>query len=386
MRQFNYKYRSFMKNRHGFVNMVPDAKMLHPYIGFSGYHGLPTFQTMESPGYSKNFCELFMNKNWVFTHHVKIFFPEIRHGLLMVDKTKYSIKKSEEDDVSISTKVVLDGKYEEYTVIEDFIAEFKIEISVNFGKRGSITSPVEIFCDYIDVYVQNQRISLTIHDNNLLFIPYAMSYRTEFPPEVARLDSDSTNIVVNTDLTYGFVLNEAAKNKLKSKGFAVHNLDGTMLDTKKLMMGITNKESGNSEDYGLPIGTMIDSFKGVSKKYVVLLPESIFPDKMELTGLPIFDSEQNMKCCDYRKLGWCSPYFKIYDVDIPASCKPQDCDPYPICQDTPQYEVRNKIIDGYLILADEPWKVLDKLAGLFSENIKRQKLVNSNIAREGIRI
>ena len=371
-----------MKNRHGFVNMVPDAKMLHPYIGFSGYHGYPTFQTSSSPGYSQNFCALFTDKDQIFTHSVKMFFPEIKHGVLFVDKVKYSVEKSEEDDVSISSRVILDGKYEEYAVIEDFVAEFTIEISVSFGKRCSITSPVEIFCDYVDVYVQNQRISLTMHDNNLLFIPYAMSYRTEFPPEVARLDSKSTNVVVNTDLTYGFILNEEAKNKLESKGFSAHELDSTMLDTKKLVMGIINDESGNSEDYGLSIGTITNSFKGVSKKYIMLLPQSIFPDKMELTGLPVFDSEQNMKCCDYRKFGWCSPYFKIYDVDIPASCAPHSCDPYPICKDTPQYEVRNKVIDGYLILADKTWDELDKLAGVFDEYIKKQKLINDNIIIE----
>lgn len=378
MRQFNYKYRSFMKNRHGFVNMVPDAKMLHSYMGFSGYHGHPTFQTKSSPGYSQNFCQLFTEQDQVFIHTVKMFFPEIKHGVASVDKVKYSVDKSEDDEVNISSRVIFGGKYEEYAIIDDFIAEFKIEISINFGKRGSITSPAEIFCDFIDVYVHNQRISLTVHDNNLLFIPYAMSYRTEFPPEVARLDSRSTNIVVNSDITYGFILNEASKDKFESKGFTVASLDGTLLDTKKMATNITENEVGNGNDFGLDIGSVFDSYGGVSSKYIMLLPQSIFPDKMTLTGLPIFDSEKNMECCKYRAAGWCTPYFKIYDVDIPDDCAPHECPDESPCKDTPQYEVRNKVIDGYLILADKSLEELDNMAGVLDDSVRKRMLENSN--------
>ena len=370
-----------MRNRHGFVNMVPDAKMLHPYIGFSGYHGYPTFQTKNNPGYSQNFCSLFQRGDHVFKHNVKMFFPEIKHGVLSVDEVKYSVEASDDDHVEVTSRVVLDGKYEEYAVIDDFTAEFEIEITVNFGPRWSITKPVEIFCDYIDVYVHNQRISLTVHDNNLLFIPYAMSYKTEFPPEVARLDSKSINIVTNADVSYGFILNDASKDKLESKGFDCAKLDGSLLDTKKLVMNVTNKEVGNSEHHGLPIGGLADAYGGVSDKYVVLLPQSIFPDRMTLTGVPVFNSEMNMKCCDYKTAGWCTPYFEIYDVNAHPECPPMECKDE-VCIDTPQYEVRNKVIDGYLILADKSWAELDKLSGTEDTKKRARDLAKQNIVVE----
>jgi len=371
-----------MKNRHGFVNMVPDAKMLHPYIGFSGYHGYPTFQTGVSPNYSSDFCRIFTEEARVFTHSVKMFFPEIKHGVLSVDSLHYSIDKSDEDDVTVTSRVVLDGKYEEYAVINDFTAEFDVEITVSFGERGSLLHPAEVYCDFIDVYVHNQRISLTVHDNNLLFIPYAMSYRTEFPPEVARLDSKSTNLVANTDLSYGFVLNKTSMEKMKEKGFSSAKLDSILLDTKKKVMNVTNKQVGGGDGFGLGIADVMDVHTGVSEKYVLLLPQSIFPDRMELTGLPIFNSEKNMKCCEYREAGWCTPYFEIYDVEsIYPECPPAECR-NEICKDTPQYEVRNKVIDGYLILADKTWEELDDLAGVLNKEKRLRDIAKQDIIVE----
>ncbi len=382
MRQFNYKYRSFMRNRHGFVNMVPDAKFLHPYIGFSGYHGHPTFQTKNNPAYSQNFCSLFTESPRVFTHDVKIFFPEIKHGVLSVDSIKYSHDAHADDEVNIKAKVIEAGKYEEYFVINDFTAEFTIEITVDFGPRGSILHPVEVFCDFIDVYVQNQLISLTVHDNNLLFVPYVISYSTDFPLEVARLDSESTNIVVSTDLSYGFIINEASKKKMEDKGFNSARLDMVLLDTKKMVDNTIGAESENSEDFGLPFDEVINSYSGVSEKYLILLPQSIFPDKMSLSGLPIFNSEINMKCCDYKKAGWCTPYFGIYDIPyISGECAPDMCLDED-CIDTPQYEVRNKVIDGYMILAEKSWDELDRLAGVLSVEKKARDLARQNITIE----
>ena len=361
--------------------MVPDAKMLHPYMGFSGHHGYPTFQTESNPGYSQNFCALFQRGDHVFSHNVKMFFPEIKHGVISVDEVKYSIEASEHDDVTVTSKVVFGGKYEEYAVINDFTAEFEIEITVNFGARWSITEPVEIFCDFIDVYVHNQRISLTVHDNNLLFVPYAMSYKTGFPPEVARLDSKSMNIVSNTDVSYGFILNTASKNKMEAKGFDCAKLDGTFLDTKKLVMNVTDKEVSNSESFGLPIGGLADAYSGVTDKHILLLPQAIFPDRMTLSGIPIFNSEVNMKCCGYRNLGWCTPYFEIYDVNAHPECKPSACVDG-VCIDTPQYEVRNKVIDGYLILADKSWDELDALSRTEDTKKRARDLAKQNTVVE----
>jgi hypothetical protein len=363
--------------------MVPDAKLLHPYIGFSGYHGHPTFQTKNNPAYSQNFCNLFTDSPRVFKHDVKMFFPEIKHGVLAVDRVKYSHDSHADDDVKVEAKVIADGKYEEYFVIKDFIAEFTIEISVDFGHRGSITHPVEVFCDFIDVYVQNQLISLTVHDNNLLFVPYVMSYKSDFPPEVARIDSSSTNIVVNTDLSYGFILNESSKAKMEEKGFTSAAVDMVLLDTKKMVENTIEVEAGNSEDFGIPLDEVMNSYGGVSPKYILLLPQAIFPDRMSLYGLPIFNSEINMECCKYKKAGWCTPYFGIYGIPyISGECVPDMCLDEK-CMDTPQYEVRNKVIDGYIILAEKPWDELDRLAGVLSVDKKARELAKQNITIEG---
>ena len=367
MRQYNYKYRSYMRNKHGFVNMVPDAKLLHPYMGFSGYHGAPVFQTKNNPGYSSIFCSLFSEKKYTYKHTVKMFFPEIKNGVLCVDKIKYNIDSSTEDYVSVSHRVIFDGKYEDYAVINDFKAEFEIDIEVDFGKRNSIQNPVEISCDFIDVYIQDQKISLVVHDNNLLFIPYAMSYKTEFPPEVARLDSKSTNIVVNSDVSYGFILNESSRKKLEEKGFECPKVNTDILDLNSLADRVTSIKVANNEGNGLNISSLDKIQSGVSNKYIVLLPQSIFPTRMTYEGLPIFNSEINMDCCGYWKAGLCSPYFKIYGIPIAESCDPVKCPESGKCKSTPQYEIRNKIIDGYLVLADMEWKELDNLAGLITK-------------------
>jgi hypothetical protein len=362
-----------MENRHGFVNMLPHAKFLHPVMGWSGFHGPAIFQTRSNPNYSQNFCALIASGKYVYKHHVKMFFPEIRKGMLLVDKLKYSIDKSESDTVELSTKVIVDGKFEEYVSIDDFIAEFTVEISLSFGERGSITAPVEIYCDFIDIYIHNQKISLTVHDNNLLFIPYLMSYRADFPPEVARLDNKSLNLELNSSLSYGFIMNEDAKEKFEEKGFSPVSIDTVLLDTKKLKEALVH-DIGNSGSFSInrnPVD-IFTSMDTVSKKFAMLLPQAIFPDRMTLSGLPIFDSDIVMPCCGYWKLGLCSPYLPRYGVKVPAQCSPFPCDSPP-CEDQPQYEVRNRCIDGYMLLAEKDFEYLDREAGLLMTNIKNDE-------------
>ncbi len=374
MRQFTYKYKSYMKNRHGFVNMIPHAKFLHPYMGFSGADANPVFRRLPYVDYSRSFCNTFLSSTMVFEHKVKLFFPEIKHGVIAVDSIKYSIDKEEEtDDVTITYKLIESPKYKEYYVIDDFSVEFIIEISVDFGKRGSITAPVTVFCNFIDIYVHNQKISIITHDNNLVFIPYFMSYKTDFPPEVARLDTDFANIAVNSDLQYGFIVDGKSHGKLDKLGIKQSEINMELLNTKKRIMGVIS-DAGN--DGGVYLNReSISAYSGVSKKYVFMLPQAIFPDKTTLHGLPVFDSEMCSSCCDHWGYVWDSAYFTQYEIPIPPKLYlPVPCPKTPVpCQEMAQYEIRNRVIDGYLIFADKSWAELDAL-GTAIKNSEKQRI------------
>jgi len=361
MRQFNYKYKSYLKNRHGFVNMVPDAKLLHDYMGISGKYGMPVFQTPGAKFYGELFCDIFKDNKRTFQHKVKMFFPEIKHGVISIDKIQYSMESDPVDDVSMEYRLIQNGKYEEYYVIDDFVVEFEIEVSVSFGKRNSITKPVEIFCDYIDVYVHNQLISLTVHDNNILFVPYAMSYRLDMPPEAARNETDSSNMTVNTDLSYGFILNKASRDKMEEKGFKTTEMDMLLLDSKKKIQGLKEDVVDNPMDTGIPGPLVAKRHSGVSKKYMISLPESIFPDRMTYSGLPIFNSENCLSCCDVKKLGWCSVHFKPYGLPMSSPCPPPAPPCGEKCSKFTRYTVRNRLIDTLLILMDKTFEELDSL-------------------------
>ncbi len=362
MRQFGYSYRSYMKNRHGFVNMVPHAKFLHSYMGFSGADSDPVFRTGANKTYSADFCAAFIATNRTFEHKVKLFFPEIKHGVVSVSDVKYSAdNESEDDDVSFSYQVAEGPKYKEYYVIDNFTVEFTIEITVDFGERRSIVAPTTIFCDFIDIYVHNQKITISTHDNVLLFIPYLMSYKTDFPPEVARLDTDFKNTTVNSDQQYGFIVDELSHEKLSNLRLDPSMIDLGLLNTKKRVMGMINdagNEGGSFLDY-----TSIGAYAGIGKKYIFTLPQAIFPDKMTLNGLPIFNSEINSSCCTHYGKKWGSAYFDQYEIPIPAEIpEPIECDKTPPkCQEMTQYEIRNKVIDGYILFSEKTWDELDRL-------------------------
>ena len=373
-----------MKNRHGFLNMVPHAKFLHPYMGFSGKDSDPVFRKASNPNYSQTFSNLYINSNKTFEHKVKLFFPEIKHGVISVSDIKYSMdnESSDDDGVSISHKLIPGNKYEEYYVIEDFNVEFIIEITLDFGERNSIVAPVTVLCDFIDIYVHNQKITISTHDNSLLFIPYLMSYKTDFPPEAARQEIDFKNISVNSDLQYGFIIDDFVYEKLSTLRLNPSILDLGMLNAKKRSLGMIS-DAGNEGGSYLNFDS-ISAYSGVSKKYIFSLPQSIFPDKMTLTetGLPIFDSEICSSCCKHWAVTWGSAYFEQYEVPIIEKIdQPVECDKTPPkCEEMTQYEIRNKVIDGYLLLLDKSWEELDRL------NIKIVNAIKQRIVSEGIYI
>ncbi len=364
--------------------MIPHAKFLHPYMGFSGAISDPVFRTLSHPEYSRSFCKVFLVSNRVFEHKVKLFFPEIRHGVISVSEVKYSIDKMEDtDDVSMSYRIIEGSRYEEYYVVDDFSVEFTIEISVDFGSRGSITAPVTISCDFIDIYIHNQKISITTHDNNLLFIPYIMSYRTDAPIEVAKLEVDFTNIAVNSDQQYGFIIDEKSKEKLSDLKFTPVAMDPSLLNAKKRVLGMIS-DAGNEGGISLD-DTSIAAYAGTKSKYLLQLPQAIFPDRMTLRGLPLFNPEISSSCCTHWSFTWGSAYFSQYDIPIPSVIsKPKPCPLTPEdCKEIQIYDLMNRVIDGYLVLTDKSWQELDDLASTLG-NSEKQRLKSLEPYIEGV--
>jgi hypothetical protein len=371
-----------MKNRHGFATMMPTAKLLHPFIGVDGGECYPVFQSGGRVYYGTDFCESFKNRKIGNRHVVKLFFPEIKHGLLYVDEAKYSVIASKEDEgVVVTSEIVRDGKYEEYFVIKDFKAEFEIEVQVDFGKRGSITDPVEVICDFIDIFVHNQRISLVTHDNNFLFIPYEMSYRKNLPPEIARTDSASFNVDASSDPDYAFIINRATKEKLESKGFECPPIDLTMLRIKQIE--IEERYADFNMEQTSSISKTIKDKKNMGSKFLFSLPEAIFPEKLacpRLVGeggvpysknpvppdfqVPIFDSDMIDRTCSIIRRCSETPHYEKYKV-LASDAPPPVCTGIRVCsaKQVAQSQLQNKnlVIDGYLIFAELSWEKLDKL-------------------------
>jgi len=360
MRQFTYKYNSYIKNKHGFATFVPHKKFFHPYLGFTGAAGYSIFQTAASPMYSEMFCAKF-DGGLTFKHFVEIKFNEIRNGFLYVDDVKYNVASSENDEVTVSHKVNVGSKYREYVEIKDFVAKFDIDIFVNMGERKSVESPVVISPMYIDVFVFNQRISIISHKNSATILPYYMPYRTDFPPEIARMETSGANLTTNEQIYYGFVIDDSTASVLSERGLDVTRLDTSLIEAKDEMIYLTEEAVVNEQSSFFDIDDITSLIGDKSEYYTVKLPESIFPYQMELDAeVPIFDSEKNMKCCKYVEMGLCSPYHELYQTNVPPFCQPHMCLDDK-CINTPQYEIRNKVIDKYLTLAMRPIEVLDSL-------------------------
>jgi len=198
MRQFNYFYTSFMENKHGFISLIPHAKVFHPYFGLYdiGYNGYaPKLKPY------KRIIDFFHKTSLQFKHKVKIFFPEIRKGMIYIDKIKYSVVSNPIDEVSIKHSISKNTEFLDYVPIENHIAEFEIDIEV-FTKYSGVHYPIEIHCDYIDILLYKQRISLTETVQTIKIIPYFGVHHTDNPLKYLNYDSQAIISMKNTNLTY----------------------------------------------------------------------------------------------------------------------------------------------------------------------------------------
>jgi len=210
MRQFNYFYSSYMKNKHGFISLIPHANIFHPYFGMYdiGYSGdSPT----NKPYYK--IIDFFNSNPLEFTHKVTMFFPEIDTGVFYIDKIKYSVDSNPKDEVKIKHEVIKNSQWYDYVPIENHLAEFEIKITVN-TKYSGIHSPVEIHCDYIDILLYKQRISITETVQSIKLIPYLGLHHTNEPLRYLNYDSETVINMKNTNLTYTAIIPKESEDML----------------------------------------------------------------------------------------------------------------------------------------------------------------------------
>lgn len=366
MRQFNYFYKSYMKNEHGFLNLMPHAKWFHPIMGMDETFGETIWRT-PARMYGTEFIKYFKNKELKFKHRVKLFFPEIKTGVLIIGDIGYSYYAVGDDEVSIDYRVVPDANYQEYIEINDFIASFDIEIIVKF-KKHSIESPVKVMCDNIDLYLFDQKISLTVHENELLFVPYYMSYQTDNPVEIAKSESGTENLTSNTERKFGFIISDETREFLEGIGIKSSklNMHAQEADIIKETLRYELLEYGKPHSSNLIVKS--------SDKYIFSLPMSIFPHNGALgrAYIPIFDSEKCMPCCVYYPLGGgnllASAIFGTHTPTVPHNPpSPPPCKrPTSPCLREDQYTIRNKLVNKMVSLCDMTWEMLDEKAKPFA--------------------
>lgn len=208
MRQFTYFYSSYIENKHGFFTFIPHANLFHPFFGLGdiGYKlGLYPY---------RDIIEWFWNNPLTFKHKVKLFFPEIREGVLYIDKVKYSINANEKDEADFSYRIIKKSPYLDYVEIKDHLADFEIEIELKTKYTG-IWYPITISCDYIDILLFNQRISITETQGSVKAIPYLSAHHTDTPLYYLTYDNKAVVHMRNTTLTYNIVLPKESADELK---------------------------------------------------------------------------------------------------------------------------------------------------------------------------
>lgn len=363
MRQFNFFYTSYLKNKHGFINMMPHAKLFHPYAGLDGTFGEPLWRTKKSPSYGTDFLNAFKGKTWTYEHKIKMFFPEIRNGVILVSEIGYSADFNVDDKVSVDYKVLKGDNYEEYIEINDFIAEINIEIEVTFGRHG-LSFPGSINCNFVDIYLFDQKISIVTHSNNLLFAPYYMPYQTDFPFELSRAETDFGNLTSNVERKYGFIIPLETQELFDDIGINTSKIDTEILNVEMYKDAIRSKFQQGKEDDDEASVLMARKYE----KYQVLLPMNIFPQNGYLNAeLPIFNSEKCMSCCQYWKQGGgnylTTRLFDLHSPTVPGAA-PDKCPDSGPCPEEYQYETRNKLVNTFLRISDMTWDFLDDRAGV----------------------
>ena len=203
MRQFQYFYSSYIENKHGFLTFWPHANLLHPLFGIADIGYNPIDITQGSP--YEPYAKYYGSTTQRFTHKIQIFFPEIREGFVYIDKIKYSVESNPIDDVRLDYKLHKNSKYYDYVQIKNHLATFEIEIIVDTA-YGGVFHPIEVSCDYIDVLIHQQRISITETQSTVKIVPYISGHHTDRPMYYLNPSDKAITHMKSTNPTYQIIL------------------------------------------------------------------------------------------------------------------------------------------------------------------------------------
>lgn len=218
MRQFSYLYKSYMINKHGYYTYLPHAKLFHPYFGMETIGTFYDSWALYHHDWIKFFKDNYStigkkNKKLEFRQKVKIFFPEVRKGVVYLDKLSFTVDSDPIDEVSVSYRIETNSKLYDYIEIKHHLAEFEIVYETDREYLG-LNKPFEIKCDYIDLMLFNQRISITITENTIKCVPYVAAYKTDTPMFYLERFNTSATEMTNTSLKYTLIFDESAKEFL----------------------------------------------------------------------------------------------------------------------------------------------------------------------------
>jgi len=295
-RQFSYQYKSYIENKHGFFTFLPNGKIFHPYFG------LPTLgrwyrDAIGNPQEYDKFYKCF-NHSYTFKHTVKMYFPEIKKGVVYVDKINYSVDSDPEDEISIDFKVNCNSDYEDYVEIKHHIAEFEIDITMNTIYKSPL-HPVTINCDYIDVLLFDQKISITETTNSIKIVPYIYAHHTNEPLVDATRTNTSSTTMTNNSLTYTIGLKKESNDYVKK--FKGTTSSVTFNDP------VNYSEVGYEEMYEFVLEAFISNYsmdrddKYNNKDIIPILNDNVFYDIMQTCQLG-------------AKSDWYNQVYKRWDI------------------------------------------------------------------------
>jgi len=281
-RMYKYFYSSFMMNKHGFFTFYPHAKWFHPYFGFFNI-GFPLEKYREYYNY-------FIKNKPSFKHYVKLYFPEIKEGVIYVEKIKYSVRANPIDDIKITYKLNTNSDYLDYVQIKDHIAEFNVDIEVDKNYIGFM-HPVEIYCDYIDIKLFEQTISIVDTSSPIRIVPYLVAYKTNEPIYYLNTDANATINMNNMNLTYTLIFPEDSKDFLSK--FNVECLEAHPMFTP--------------DEINKPV--YLKTFNAFSTSYALEDIEDLPQGTLPIINSAFFTSSCNI-CKKDAQSYW---YTKIYD-------------------------------------------------------------------------
>jgi len=331
--QFSYQYKSYMENKHGFFTFMPTGKLFHPYFGFKTL-GVWFFNdstdTLDIVKEFEKFDKHFNHKT-TFSHKVKLYFPEIRKGVICIDKVNYSVDAHPDDNVSLSYKNNSHSKYKDYIEIEHHIAEIDITIELTYKYKSPI-HPVTIKCNYIDLLLFEQRISITETINSIHIVPYVYARHTDTPFSFVEHTKAVTSSMSNNSLTYTVGINKESADYIKKHNGTVSSViiqpENIFTDEPKVM-------------YEFTLGAFVSNYSMDRKDRY---------DKKNITPIinsDLFYGSKNI-CRNLLGSDW---YVEIYNIDPVTAFIPSV-----ECKDAKTHisytEVRDEVLKKICLLID----------------------------------